>query len=218
MKHIIPTAIIITVIILLVFVGWIAFRKSGEGEGCEYTASCAEGLTCINSKCSSGKSGSFCSKLDDCKTTFCTNNVCSNGKDKEPCNTYKDCDEGYLCTESLCILKAPEPTWPKYFTKIELQKMFAGIPPGPDNVPVNSTVFKKTDGINLDVALKSGVSGEMYFDVINPISGKVLFTFPKFTASGLLGRGFPAPEEPGSYQVKVYFKGELVDTIDFTVK
>lgn len=215
MKNIFQIALILIVVILIIFIGWIVFRKAGEGEDCEYAGACASGLSCVNSKCSSGKSGSYCSKIEDCKTTFCTNNLCSDGKAGEPCNTYKDCEKDFLCEKSVC---KPEPIWPKYFKKIELQKMIAGIPPGPDNVPFNATDFKKTDGMNLNIQTKSGIEGEMYFEVVNPISGLVVFTYPKFTASGLLGRGFPAPQFPGSYQIKVYFKSELVDEINFTVR
>lgn len=218
MKNIYLIILFSVIIILLVAIGFIAFRKAGEGEQCTYTGACATGLTCINQACSSGKPGSFCSIIEDCKTTFCTNNICSNGKDNEPCKTYEDCDKDYLCEKSLCKKKPPVYTWPSYFKKLELQKMKSGIPPGPDNVPVNASEFKTTDGINLNISMKSGISGEVYFEMINPVTGQVIFTYPKFTADGILGRGFPAPKTPGDYQLKVYFKNELVDVIDFTVK
>jgi len=217
MKNIISIILFSIIIILLAGIGFIAFRKAGEGEQCAYTGACAAGLTCINQACSSGNPGSFCSIIEDCKTTFCTNNICSNGKDNEPCNTYEDCDKDYICEKSLCKKKPPVYTWPSYFKKLELQKMKSGIPPGPDNIPVNAVEFKTTDGINLNISMKSGVSGEVYFEMLNPVTGQVIFAYPKFTAEGLLGRGFPAPKTSGNYQLKVYFKDELVDVIDFKV-
>jgi hypothetical protein len=217
MKNIYLIILFSIIIVLLVAIGFIAFRKAGEGEQCISTGACGNGLKCINELCSSGNSGSFCSIIDDCKTVFCTNNVCSNGKDNELCNTYKDCDKDYLCEKSLCKKKPPVYTWSSYFTKLEMQQMKLGMPPGPDNVPVNAAGFMTTDGINLNIQMKSGVTGEIYFEIINPVSGLVIFSYPKFEASGLLGRGFPAPKIPGNYQLKIYYKNELVNVIDFKV-
>lgn len=217
MKNIFLTILFGVIIILLIFIGFIVFKKAGEGEQCPYTAACEKGLKCVNSICSSGKSGSFCDKIDDCTTTFCTNNVCSNGKDNELCNTYNDCNKDYLCEKFVCKKKPPVYSWPNYFKKLELQKIKLGSPPGPDNVPVNTNEFKIGDGINLNMQTNSDVKGEAYFEMINIVTGQIIFTYPKFEASGLLGRGFPAPKIEGEYQLKIYFKGELIDAIDFNV-
>lgn len=217
MRNIFLTALLGVIIVLLIIVGFIVFRKAGEGEQCQYAGACQADLMCINGLCSSGKSGSFCDKIADCVTAFCTNNVCSDGKDGELCNTYEDCNADYLCEKSKCKKKPPVYSWPSYFKKLEMQKMKAGMAPGPDNIPVNASEFRATDGINLNIQTKSGVSGEVYFEMINSVTGQVIFSYPKFEASGLLGRGFPAPKELGDYQLKIYFKGELVDVIDFTV-
>ncbi len=99
--------------------------------------------------------------------------------------------------------------------------MKAGLPPGPNNIPMATTEFKKaTDAMEIDVAVKSGVKGEFYAEVIDPISGEKIIDTPKqqITQAGGWGTGFGLPNVAGDFELDVYFNGELVYTTPVTIR
>jgi len=134
------------------------------------------------------------------------------------CQTYKDCQKGLLCKDSVCT--AP-PAYTQYFMKIELQKMKAGMPPGPNNIPVASTTFRVGDGMNVNLTPKPGVLGTVYSDVNDAVTGEKMMPSQKVkitaTQQGQRGWGFEAPNQPGKYELNIYFNDKLIDTIPFEV-
>lgn len=193
MKKYYNVFIIAIIIILIGLIGWIVlFKKAGAGDECKAEKDCYSGLKCISNKCSDGKEGSSC-------------------------NTYKDCKTDLLCKNSICAAKPQTPAYAEYFNKIELQKIKNGIAPSSTNIPVASTEFKTTDGMNVDMEMKDDVKGEVYFKIVDAVSGEIVFAHPKFQASGSMGRGFSAPQAAGKYDLNIYFEGKLIHTISFEV-
>ncbi|MFH1054616.1 MAG: hypothetical protein V1744_00825 [Candidatus Altiarchaeota archaeon] len=134
------------------------------------------------------------------------------------CQTYKDCQKGLLCKDSVCT--AP-PAYTQYFMKIELQKMKAGMPPGPNNIPVASTTFRVGDGMNVNLTPKPGVFGTVYSDVNDAVTGEKTMPSQKVKISAAQqsqrGWGFEAPNHAGKYELNIYFNDKLIDTIPFEV-
>jgi len=163
---------------------------SSEGGNCTADANCETGLKCTTGKCSSGKVGSVCA-------------------------TYKDCNTGLYCVKSVC---SNPPSYSKYFNKIIVSKMKAGMPPGPKNIPVPATEFKAaTDAIEIDVEPKAGVTGELYYELIDSATGQVAMS----SASNKMkvdprggGTGFGIPfGTVGDFELNIYFNSELIHTV-----
>jgi len=211
--------LILVIVALLIIVGaagiggWFFFvKKSSEGGPCQSDAKCEIGLKCVVNVCSSGNKDSKCISKSDCKTSFCVYERCTEGAINEACATYKDCQTGLLCKSKICTEK---PTYTKYFDKIDISKMKPGMPPGPNNIPIPSTEFKKTDAIEIDITNSKGTSGEFYTEIIDPISGEKVFTTDKQQISDSRGTGFSLPMNTaaGDYELDVYFNNELIYTV-----
>jgi len=243
MKKAVIAALVVLVVIIAVGVGgWYFFlKKSAEGGSCRSDTKCETGLKCISNVCSSGNKGSKCAGKSDCKTEFCVEGICTEGKlgDKciaksdcrtgfcvnerctegkvgQACGTYKDCQSGLLCKSKLCTEK---PSYTKYFDRIDISKMKPGLPPGPDNIPVATTEFKKTDAIEIDITNSKKTNGEFYIEVIDPISGEKVFTTDKQQISGSRGTGFGLPMNTaaGEYELDVYFNNELIYSVPIKI-
>jgi len=238
------TPVIISVILLiliLVFVGWqFLAKKSGEGGSCKTEKDCQTGLKCINDICSSGETGSVClSKADcltpfcvegkctegkrgdscatktDCSTNYCVNSECTEGKKNDACSTYKDCETGLFCKKGVC---SEPPSYSQYFNKIVISKMKLGMPPGPDNIPIPTTEFETTDAIEIDfVGVKPTTKGEAYYEVIDLITGEVVFSSSSYKVKlegGDIGTGSDLPRivGEGEFDLNIYYNDELVYT------
>lgn len=163
---------------------------SAEGGACTADANCETGLKCISSKCSSGKVGSVCA-------------------------TYKDCNTGLYCVKSAC---SNPPSYSKYFDKIVISKMKAGMPPGPKNMPVPATEFNATnDAIEIDVQPKAGITGDLYYELIDSTTGQTVLSSVsskmKVDPRGG-GTGFGVPYGTvGNFELNIYFNNELIHTV-----
>ena len=168
-------------------------QPAKDGQSCSATQTCETGLKCINSVCSSGKVGSACS-------------------------TYKDCSTGLFCIKSIC---SNPPSYTKYFSKITISKMKQGTPPGPDNIPVPATSFKTTDAVEIDLAVKPGVTGTMYYELIDSTTGLTAFSSAdnrQPVRAGNWGTGFGIPYGlTGEFDLNVYYNDELVYTTSITI-
>lgn len=217
---------IIVILILVVIIGagagiwyYYANKKSSEGGKCVNSNKCETGLACVNSKCSSGRKDSPCNSKSDCQTAFCAKNLCTEGEIGDICATYKDCQTGLLCKNSVC---SKEPEYSKYFDSITISKIKPGMPPGPNNIPVETTEFKaSSDAIEVDLAVKQGVKGTFYAEVIDPITGESVFRneTQEITQAGDRGTGFALPSgtKAGEYELDIYFNDELVYTTTIKV-
>lgn len=161
-----------------------------EGGICTADANCETGLKCITSKCSSGKVNSACA-------------------------TYKDCNTGLYCVKSVC---SNPPSYSKYFNRIIVSKMKVGMPPGPNNIPIQATEFSAaTDAIEIDVEPKAGVTGELYYELIDSTTGQTTMS----SASNKMkidqrggGTGFGIPMGiAGDFELNIYFGSELIHTV-----
>jgi hypothetical protein len=101
--------------------------------------------------------------------------------------------------------------------------MKIGIPPGPNNIPIPTTEFKTTDGIEIDfVGVKPTTIGEFYYAAINPISGEVVFSTENFKQR-LEGRDtgtgsdLPRVVGQGEFELNIYFNNKLVYTTSIKV-
>lgn len=241
MKKSLTIPIVILVILVLGFLGWqFLSEKSIEGESCESEDDCQTGLKCVNNICSSGKAGSICLSKEDCLTPFCVNgkcaegkkgdscstkedcltdhcvnNKCTEGKKDDACLTYKDCEKGLYCREAIC---SEPPSYSQYLSKIVISKMKTGMPPGPDNIPVPTTEFKTTDGLEIDfVGVKSATKGEFYYEAVDLVTGEVVFTTSehKQRLEGMdTGTGIDLPRilGVGEYELNIYFNDEMIYT------
>lgn len=163
---------------------------SVEGENCTIDANCETGLKCISNKCSSGKVGSVCA-------------------------TYKDCNTGLYCVKSVC---SSPPSYSKYFNKIVVAKMKAGMPPSLKNIPIPATEFNAiTDAIEIDVDPKAGVTGEIYYELINSTTGEITMSSAgnkMKVGNGSSGTGFGIPMGAiGDFELNIYFNNELIHTV-----
>ncbi|MCL5094355.1 MAG: hypothetical protein M1355_04455 [Patescibacteria group bacterium] len=200
------------------FLGWNYFlKKAPAGEACKADSKCVSGFKCLSGKCSSGETGSSCSQKSDCKSSLCVNNKCTEGKISDPCSTYKDCKDGLLCKRSICTAK---PSYTKYFDRIDVSKMKQGMPPGPDNIPVATTKFLKTDAIEVDITNSKKTAGEFWVEVVNLTTGEKLLESEKqqINDSRGTGMGIPSGAEAGEYEVNVYFNNELIHTVEITIE
>lgn len=163
---------------------------SPEGGNCTADTNCETGLKCITGKCSSGKVNSVC-------------------------GTYKDCNAGLYCVKSVC---SNPPSYTKYFNKITIAKMKAGMPPGPKNIPFPTSEFRaSTDAIEIDVEPKAGTTGELYYELINSTTGETSMS----SASNKMkvdprggGTGFGIPMGAiGNFELNIYFNNELIHTV-----
>jgi len=163
---------------------------SMEGDNCTVDANCETGLKCVSNKCSSGKVSSVCT-------------------------TYKDCGTGLYCIKSVC---SNPPSYSKYFNKIVIAKMKNNTPPGPKNIPIPATEFNATtDAIEIDVEPKAGVTGELYYDLINSTTGETTLSLAnnkmKVDQRGG-GTGFGIPMGAvGDFELNIYFNSELIHTV-----
>ncbi len=163
---------------------------SVEGGTCTADANCETGLKCITGKCSSGKVNSACA-------------------------TYKDCNTGLYCVKSVC---SNPPSYSKYFNRILVSKMKVGMPPGPNNIPAQATQFSAaTDAIEIDVEPKAGVTGELYYELVDSTTGATTMS----SASNKMkvdqrggGTGFGIPMGiTGDFELNIYFGSELIHTV-----
>jgi hypothetical protein len=221
MKKIVIIVFVIVILAALGFLGWyLLLRKFPEGAVCKNTTNCETGLKCANKICSSGGMGSSCETKGDCKTDFCVANKCTEGKKGDACSTYKDCGTGLLCQKGIC---SEPPSYSQYFNKIVISKMKIGMPPSQSNIPVPTTQFETTDAIEIDfVGVKSTVKGEVYYEVINQITGEVAFTSSgnKMILNGMdIGTGSDLPRVVGAgeFDLNIYYNGEMVYTVPITV-
>jgi hypothetical protein len=163
---------------------------SVEGGTCTTDANCETGLKCITGKCSSGK----------------VNSVCA---------TYKDCNAGLYCVKSVC---SNPPSYSKYFNKIVIAKMKNDTPPGPKNIPVPATEFSAaTDAIEIDIEPKTGITGELYYELIDSTTGQTTLSSAnnkmKVDPRGG-GTGFGIPfGTVGDFELNIYFNSELIHTV-----
>jgi len=221
MKKIITILIIVIVLCLAGAGGWYFFsKKNSEGGVCASDSKCQEGLKCINKICSSGEVDSVCLQKSDCKTQLCVDGRCTEGKVGDSCVTYNDCLPGLLCQKSLCITP---PDSAKYFNKVIISKMKTGMPPGPDNMPVETTEFKDGDGIEVDFrGVKPTAKGDLYYDFIDAVTGETVVTSKDQWELKLAGQdtGFGTDIRMGAgvYDFNLYFNNELVSTTQITVK
>lgn len=216
-KNLFSISIAVVIILILIIVGFMVFKKGGDGDACKEDKDCASNMKCAANICTSGKIGSFCSQKDQCQSKFCVKSKCTEGKEGSLCSSYKDCQNNMLCINSVCKNQPPLPAYTKYLDRIELQKINLGSAPGPKNIPVATTDFKVGDGINVDMQFKKDIKGNMYFDMVDSTTGEKIFMFPEFEATGAIGRGFAAPSQAGQYDLNIYFNKELITTISFTV-
>lgn len=214
MKKILIVLVVVILIGAIGFGGWYLFlKKNGEGGSCANDSKCQEGLKCINKICSSGKAGSACDQKSDCKTQFCVSGKCTEGKAGDTCVTYKECAEGLFCQKSIC---AAPPNYSKYFSKVIISKMKTGMPPGPNNVPVESTVFSATDGIEVDFrGVKPTTVGNYYYEFVDAVSGEVVISSKDRQELNFAGgdTGFGTDLvilKAGTYDLNIYFNNELV--------
>lgn len=245
-KVILPIALLIFLLGASGIGGWYLFlKKNPEGGSCKSDSRCESGLKCVSGVCSSGKAGSVCSQKADCqtefcvngkctegakgdactqktecKTNFCVNGVCTEGKKEDACVTYRDCEKTLLCQKGVCTAR---PDYTKYFTKIIVSKMKAGMPPGPNNIPTPTTTFTTKDAIEVDFrGVKSTTVGSYYFEIVDSVTGEVGHT-TKWMNAKLEGRDTGSGTDlqmlvPGTYDLNVYFKEELIYTTQITVK
>lgn len=221
MKKSFIVPIIILVILVLGFLGWqFLLKKSVAGGSCKSANNCETGLKCINNICSSGKTGSVCLSKTDCLTPFCAGGKCTDGKKGEVCATYKDCEKGLFCQKAVC---SEPPSYSQYFNKIVISKMKVGMPPGPNNMPVVTTEFKTNDAIEIDfTGVKSATQGEAYYEVINPITGEVVFSSSSYKVK-LEGRDtgtgsdLPRIVGVGEFDLNIYYNDEMVYTTTIKV-
>lgn len=168
-------------------------QKAKEGEPCSSIKICDEGLKCINSICSSGKLDSACAN-------------------------YKDCQSGLYCLKSIC---SNPPSYTQYFSKITISKMKQGIPPGPNNMPIPTTEFKTTDAIEIDISAKPGISGTLYYELINSTTGLTEFSSAgnkQKVMPGNWGTGFGIPYNiTGNFDLNIYYNDVLVYTVPVTI-
>jgi len=215
MKKIITILIIVIVLCLAGAGGWYFFsKKNSEGGVCASDSKCQEGLKCINKICSSGEVDSVCLQKSDCKTQLCVNGRCTEGKVGDSCVTYNDCLPGLLCQKSLCITP---PDSAKYFNKVIISKMKTGMPPGPDNMPVETTEFKDGDGIEVDFrGVKPTAKGDLYYDFIDAVTGETVVTSKDQWELKLAGQdtGFGTDIRMGAgvYDFNLYFYFLLLST------
>ena len=96
--------------------------------------------------------------------------------------------------------------------------MKAGMPPGPKNIPVPSTEFSAaTDAIEIDVEPKAGITGELYYELIDSTTGQTTLS----SASNKMkidqrggGTGFGVPFGTiGDFELNIYFNNELIHTV-----
>jgi hypothetical protein len=194
MKNALIAIIIIVLLAALGFGGWYLFlKKSPEGGTCLTDNRCEQGLKCVSKTCSSGKVGSVCV-------------------------VHKDCQLGLLCATNVCKV---QPDYSKYFSGIIIGKIRLGEPFGPNNSTVQTTEFKKTDALEVDLAVKSSdVNGEFYYDLVNATNGKVAMSGAgnKQKIEGQSrGTGSDLPVPVGSYDLNLYFNNELIYTTPITV-
>ncbi|MCX6780094.1 MAG: hypothetical protein NT034_02860 [Candidatus Magasanikbacteria bacterium] len=168
---------------------------TAEGGACTADTSCQTGLKCVSGKCSSGKVSSACA-------------------------TYKDCNTGLYCVKSVC---SNPPSYAKYFSKITIGKMKAGMPPGPKNIPVPATEFSAaTDAVEIDVMSKPETKGELYYDLVDTTTGETILSSAgsksKIDSRGG-GTGFGVPYgTTGDFELNVYFNNELIYTTAIKIK
>lgn len=165
------------------------------------------------------KEGQSCSAAQTCETGLkCISNVCSSGKTGSACSTYKDCSTGLFCMKSVC---SNPPSYAKYFSKITISKMKQGLPPGPNNVPVPSTEFKTADAVEIDVSVRSGVSGTLYYELVNLTTGITEISSidnKQKVRQGNWGTGFGIPNElVGEFDLNVFYNDELVYTVPIKI-
>lgn len=167
-------------------------QKGKEGEVCSASKICEEGLKCISNTCSSGVVGSACA-------------------------TYKDCQTGLYCIKAVC---SNPPSYTQYFNKIQIGKMKPE-PPGPKNIPVPATEFTSADALEIDVQTKTGVTGTLYYELINATTGQTEMSSAdnkQKVVPGSWGTGFMIPAGlSGQYDLNIYFNDELIYTTTITV-
>jgi len=204
----------ILVFLALAFGGWYYFiKKSPEGGSCQNASKCEKGLNCIDKICSSGKTGSYCGQKSDCTSNYCVNKKCTEGKVDNACTSYNDCGTGLLCQKGSC---AKPPTYSQYFDKVTISKIKPGMPPGPNNVPVVTTEFKSSDGIEIDLGgVKATTKGDFYYEVVDQVSGIALMSSknnPQTLNGKDFGTGTDLPVPAGEYNLNIYFANQLVYT------
>jgi len=241
MKKSFVVLVIILVILVLGFLGWqFLSKKSIEGESCKSEKDCQEGLECVinicssgkvssvcldkadcltpfcvGGKCTEGKRGDSCVSKTDCSTDYCVSGKCTEGKDGDICLTYHDCQKGLFCKERVC---SEPPSYSQYFDEIVISKMKIGMPPGPDNIPVPTTEFETTDAIEIDfVGVKPTTVGEFYYEVIDSVTGEVVFTTlnqkQKLEGESTgTGSDLPRVIGEGEFEFNIYYNDGLVYT------
>jgi hypothetical protein len=168
---------------------------------------------------SPGKEGQACSATLSCETGLnCAKDVCTSGKVGSVCATYKDCVSGLFCVKSTC---SNPPSYTKYFSKIAISKMKQGMPPGPNNMPVPATEFKTTDAVEIDLMTKAGISGAVYYDLVNSTTGLIEMSSAgdkQQIKPGNWGTGFGIPSNlVGDFDLNVYYNDELVYSTPITI-
>jgi hypothetical protein len=115
-------------------------------------------------------------------------------------------------------VRSNPPSYSKYFNKIVVAKMKAGMPPGPKNIPVPATEFNaSTDAIEIDFEPKAGITGELYYELIDSTTGQATMS----TAGNKMkidprggGTGFGIPFGAiGNFELNIYFNNELVHAV-----
>lgn len=216
--------VVFSIIVLgaLIYAGWFfLIKKNSEGGSCTSDKRCTQDLKCINKTCSSGKTGSTCSQKSDCQAGYCVNTRCSEGKINDVCNTYKDCTTGLLCKKSVC---SQLPDYSKYFSKVIISKMKTGSPPSADNPLTETTIYEKTDGIEIDFrGVKSDIVGEYYIEFVNATTGELTVTTKNMMETKFAGQdigmgtdltSFPS----GDYDLNVYYQSNLIYSSQITIK
>ncbi len=216
--------IVISIIALgaIIYLGWFfLMKKNSEGGSCTSDKRCTQDLKCINKICSSGNVGSVCIQKSGCQTKYCINKICTNGEVGEVCNTYKDCTDGLLCKKSIC---AQTSDYSKYFQRVIISKMKTGMPPGPDNPTTETTIFNKTDGIEIDFrGVKSDIVGEYYIDFIDATTGELTITTNDRMKTEFKGQdtgmGTDLASFPeGEYDLNVNYNKSIIYSTQITIK
>ena len=165
------------------------------------------------------KEGQSCNTAQTCETGLkCINNVCSSGRIGSACSTYKDCSTGLFCIKSVC---SNPPSYTKYFNKITISKMKQGMPPGPNNMPIPTTEFKTIDAVEIDLDVKLGITGTLYYELVNSTTGITEMSSASYKQKlrvGGWGTGFGIPGGlTGDFDLNVYYNDELVYTVPIKI-
>lgn len=99
--------------------------------------------------------------------------------------------------------------------------MKQGMPPGPNNMPIPTTEFKTTDAVEIDLDVKPGITGTLYYELVNSTTGMTEMSSANYKQklrAGGFGTGFGIPYGiTGDFDLNVYYNDELVYTVPIKI-